>query len=81
MRTIIIGCESDHLSIRVRNVSTGKVINRKVSSSEQMIALWDKLKLTEGKDVVMFSSSMDFPKEYTSDKKILNLVKKLQTEQ
>lgn len=78
MKTIIIGCESDHVSIRSRDVKTGKVSTRKAKDADGIKSAFRKLGIDEDRDVVMFSSSMDFPKEYTSDKKILGLVYKLQ---
>jgi len=40
---------------------------------DELNALWQKLKVTDD-DIVMFSSSMDFPEDSTSNKAVLRMV-------
>jgi hypothetical protein len=77
MRTVIFGCEEDHISIRVNN--NGNISRFRAVDMEQIKSVFNKLKIKQEKDVVMFSSSMDFPKEYTKSKKLLKLVEELQS--
>lgn len=76
MRTIIFGCESDHVSIRIRS---GKhEITGRVRTIESVKRFAKYHRFNNERDAVMFSSSMNFPREYTKDKKILALVEELQ---
>ena len=46
-------------------------------TSAQMLKILERADYDESKDIVLASSSLDFPKEYTSDKKTLALVDKI----
>jgi len=70
-RILHFGCESKGVEISTGGRKLGTAGNLK-----QMQKLVNKIKLTDA-DVCMFSSSMDFPEEYTSNKSVLALVKKL----
>lgn len=74
MKTIIFGCEENHISIRIMDMESGNVKNKKATTAEQIC----KILNSEPEKIVMFSSSMDFPEEYTSSKKMLNLIGRLQ---
>lgn len=82
MRTIIFHCDSDGVSISGRTVTDKKTSKRKHLGKARTIAgmrkLFKRINLNDDTDIVMFSSSMDFPDEYTKDKDVLKLVKKLQ---
>lgn len=80
MRTIILGCEKDHISIRVRDVDTQKVSTYKAKNQEDIKYIFEKIKLNDDHDVVMCSSSMDFPQEYTTRKSIIRLAHKIRSE-
>lgn len=72
MRTIIFGVTKNAVTVHVNTKAYGKAGTR-----PKMRLLLEKLNLTDS-DVVMFSSSMDFPHEYTSDRNVLALVKRFQ---
>lgn len=73
-RTLIFSAKKHGVAIFGR----GHVLLGTAKTFNGMKRLARKIKLCDA-DIVMFSSSMDFPKEYTKDKTVLRLVKKLQT--
>lgn len=83
MRTLIFHCDPDGVSISGRTVIGQKAYPRKnlgkARTIKGMKRLMDRIKLCDDTDIVMFSSSMDFPDEYTNRKDVLKLVRKLQT--
>lgn len=76
MRVLIFGCAKNGVEITQTSPKRRKI--GIAATKVAMKSLLDKAKITDN-DTVMFSSSMDFPKEYTSDKKVLALVSKLQS--
>lgn len=78
MRILHFDCHKDCVEISTRKgnryVSLGKA-----GSIQQMKKLVERIKLSDDTDICMFSSSMDFPKEYTSNKRVLALVERLCT--
>lgn len=77
MRTITLGCEKDHISVRVRDVNKSGVKTFKIKNEAELIECLDKIGHSEEQDVVMCSSSLDFPHEYTKDKSIIEVCRKI----
>lgn len=71
-RTLIFGVEKSGITITSRGKRLGIAKNK-----TEMLALVLKIRLDERRDIVMFSSSMDFAEEYTKNKTILALVERL----
>lgn len=75
-RILIFGCNKSYVDIQTRRgkkfITLGRAKNRM-----EMSALLQRVMRDE--DVVMYSSSMDFPKDYTSDEQILSVVRALQS--
>jgi hypothetical protein len=71
MRTFIFGVCRDGIEIRRGERRIGVA-----GTCKAMRALAEKLNFTDD-DIVMFSSSMDFPGECTKNKRVLVLVEKL----
>lgn len=72
MRTIIFGVTKNAVEVTVNRRRRGSA-----TSIAEMRPLLASLKITEN-DVVMFSSSMDFPNEYTKNRRVLALVRRMQ---
>jgi hypothetical protein len=71
MRTFIIGCEKKHLSIRQND--KGKISKGKFTDKEGLKKYLKKVEFNEDTDVLMCSSSVDFPEEYTKSTKLKQL--------
>jgi hypothetical protein len=68
-RVVIFGVVSDGITLHASRKRIGKAKNKK-----EMAKLLSHI---NDNDVVMFSSSMDFPREYTTNKTVLALVEKM----
>ena len=77
MRVLHFNCKKNGVQISTRKgdkfVSLG--IAKNIAAMKKLV---EKINLNDNKDLCMFSSSMDFPKEYTKNKEVLKLVEKLQ---
>ena len=74
MNRFIIGVNEDGIHI----VKNRKEVSKGIKTFDDFIAGLKKAKYKED-DIVMFSSSMDFPEEHTKDKQILDLVEEIQS--
>ena len=76
MRVLHFDCKKNGVEITTRKgdkyISLG--IAKNIAAMKKLV---EKIKIDDNKDLCMFSSSMDFPKEYTKNKEVLKLVEKL----
>jgi hypothetical protein len=72
MRTIIIGVDGRGITFHVNRKFAGAA--RTPAGANRLIK---RIALNENADVIMLSSSVDFPDEYTNNKTVLKMARKL----
>jgi len=73
LRIIHLGVTSKGIEVKLE----GKLLGH-CKTIKKLKQIWDKYHFQENEsDIVMCSSSMDFPKEYTKDKRVIELARKI----